>query len=167
MFQAAFLLAFFGFLRVGEFTVQRQSDDGRKILAKDDIQWGQEENSHFMLVQIRFSKTDQHGRGTTLKIKENKTEGTCPVKAMETYLRVRPKEKGPLFRHKDGSPLSRYQFNAVLKKALLESGVGANQYGTHSFRIGAATMAALKGIPPEQIMTMGRWRSDAYLRYIR
>ncbi|XP_063967040.1 uncharacterized protein LOC135156950 [Lytechinus pictus] len=52
MFQAAFLLAFFGFLRVGEFTVQSQSDDGRKILAIDDIQWGQEENSQFMLKDV-------------------------------------------------------------------------------------------------------------------
>ena len=102
-----------------------------------------------------------------LKIRENKTEGTCPVKAMETYLGIRPEGRGPLFCHIDGSPLTRYQFDAVLKKTLFESGVGARQYGTHSFRIGAATTAALKGIPAEQIMTMGRWRSDAYLRYIR
>ena len=38
---------------------------------------------------------------------------------------------------------------------------------THSFRIGAAKHAAKIGKSDDEIMTMGRWKSDSYKRYIR
>jgi hypothetical protein len=37
----------------------------------------------------------------------------------------------------------------------------------NSFRIGAATHAAQMGKSDDEIMTMGRWKSDSYKRYIR
>jgi len=36
----------------------------------------------------------------------------------------------------------------------------------HSFRIGAATTAAVAGLPPWLIKTLGRWNSDAYMSYV-
>ena len=46
-------------------------------------------------------------------------------------------------------------------------GYNENDYNTHSFRIGAATHAAKMGKSDDEIMTMGRWKSDSYKRYIR
>ena len=40
-------------------------------------------------------------------------------------------------------------------------------FSSHSFRIGAATVAARSGIPDHLIQTMGRWSSNAYQLYIR
>ena len=37
----------------------------------------------------------------------------------------------------------------------------------HSFRIGAATTAALQGMHESLIKTLGRWESSAYLTYIK
>ena len=37
----------------------------------------------------------------------------------------------------------------------------------HSFRIGAATWAAAKGFTDTQIRQLGRWKSNAFLNYIR
>jgi len=37
----------------------------------------------------------------------------------------------------------------------------------HSFRIGGTTELLLKGVPPDVVKMMGRWKSDAFLRYWR
>ena len=39
-------------------------------------------------------------------------------------------------------------------------------YSGHSFRIGAVTTAASKGIDDSMIQVLGRWQSTAYLCYV-
>jgi hypothetical protein len=46
-------------------------------------------------------------------------------------------------------------------------GFTANKVGTHSNRSGGATGMFLAGTPIYTIMLMGRWSSDAFMRYIR
>ena len=41
------------------------------------------------------------------------------------------------------------------------------QFNTHSFRIGAATSAKHAGVSDLHLQALGRWRSDAYLKYVR
>ena len=91
----------------------------------------------------------------------------CPVTALQNYVAIRPSQSQPLFCHFDGSPLTRYQFNAMLKKTLSFCGLQGLNYRTHSFRIGAASAAFELGVPEADIQRMGRWRSDAVLSYIR
>lgn len=91
----------------------------------------------------------------------------CPVKNMHNYLQVRPYIDGQLFCHFDGTPLTSYQFSALLKRALNVLGIDNSQYKSHSFRIGMATTFALEGASKEQIKELGRWSSESYLRYIR
>jgi hypothetical protein len=45
--------------------------------------------------------------------------------------------------------------------------IKADEVGTHSLRSGAAMAMFLGGLPVYLIMLMGRWSSDAFLRYIR
>lgn len=45
-------------------------------------------------------------------------------------------------------------------------GLDPKFYKGHSFRIGAATSAAARGIPLSVIQNMGRWKSDSFMRYI-
>ena len=40
-------------------------------------------------------------------------------------------------------------------------------YKGHSFRIGAASHAAERGMSDAQIRILGRWKSNAFLKYIR
>ena len=46
-------------------------------------------------------------------------------------------------------------------------GLKASQYAGHSLRIGATTTAAKKGIEDSLIKPMGRWKTQAYLTYIK
>ena len=48
-----------------------------------------------------------------------------------------------------------------------ELGFGPDEVGLHSIRSGAAMSMYLQGIPVYVIMLLGRWSSDAFLRYIR
>ena len=41
------------------------------------------------------------------------------------------------------------------------------QFNTHSFRIGAATSAKHARVSDSHLKALGRWKSDAYLKYVR
>lgn len=46
-------------------------------------------------------------------------------------------------------------------------GIKDKNLKSHSFRIDRATTCAIERMPDDQIKQLGRWNSDAYLRYIR
>ena len=80
---------------------------------------------------------------------------------------IRGMEGGYFFQHKDGSPLTKYQFWKLTDMALEKVGVKNTRFGTHSFRIGAASTAVAMGYTAEQIKQLGRWSSNCYRRYVR
>ena len=56
---------------------------------------------------------------------------------------------------------------AALSQALALVGIDSAAFTGHSFRIGAATSAAGADMPDSLIQTLGRWKSAAFLSYIR
>ena len=54
-----------------------------------------------------------------------------------------------------------------IRKLLRALELPEENYAGHSFRIGAATSAALARIKDRTIQLLGRWQSGAFLRYIR
>jgi hypothetical protein len=161
MFWAACCTAFFGFLRVSELTCPGPFIPSRH-LALEDLQFVS--TGHFRL-RLKSSKTDPFGEGCTVLL--GPSGGTvCPVKALLRYLAIRGSLPGPLFICNNGSPLKPTVVNSWLRSILHSAGLAGN-YSSHSFRIGAATSAAVSGMPDHLIKTLGRWSSDAYLRYIR
>lgn len=164
LFKAVYVLAYFGFFRVGEITVANKSTmEFGRVLNLGDISFVN--GNQYMLVNLRFSKTDQLGKGTVLKISKTGSS-ICPVIILRQYLRQRPKVAGPLFCHFDGKPLTRYQFSSVLQKVIKLINPQLQGFRSHSFRIGAATRAAQLGWPIEKIKEAGRWASEAYRSYI-
>ena len=85
---------------------------------------------------------------------------------MASYLVKRGQEPGPLFQFQNGAFLTRQRFVYHIHSALEKAGVDPTKYNGHSFRIGAATTAAAKGMEDSMIKTLGRWESTAYQRYI-
>ncbi|WAQ99024.1 hypothetical protein MAR_023397, partial [Mya arenaria] len=91
----------------------------------------------------------------------------CPVKALQAYFLVRGDKDGPLFVSSISSPISVAKFRSVFNELFVYANLSPSTYKLHSFRIGACTQAALLGVPDNEIMRMGRWRSNAFRRYIR
>lgn len=168
LFKAAFCLAFFGFLRVGELTSKSLKSQDLRPLQFGDIAIVEANGYKHVKVTIRQSKTDQLGYSSTLFLSET-TGQACPVMAVVNYLKVRAQGsgQGQFLVHFDGKPLTRYQFSAILAKSLQFCEGKIGRFKSHSFRIGAATEAAMRGIPDQVIKQWGRWKSESYASYIR
>ena len=162
---AAMCLGFFGFLRAGEFTVDKKFDPAAN-LSCNDINIDSHTHPSLIRVRIKRSKTDQFGSGAYIFLSRTSAD-LCPVTALLSYLSVRPTNPGPLFIYQDGSCLSKVKLVQALNQALLSVGIDPTFYKGHSFRIGAATTAAAMGIEDSLIQRMGRWTSNAFRLYIR
>lgn len=163
LFSAAYCLAFAAFLRISELAVSNKRYVS-SVLSLADTTFCKGES---VTICIRYSKTDQYGQGSFLKVLKSSSI-ICAVANLERYLERRPPVSGPLFCHLGGDPLTRYQFSSVLKKCLAI--LNLDYYGkftSHSFRIGSASHAAMLGYSDEAIKQAGRWRSEAYRLYIK
>ena len=167
MIWAACCLCFFAFLRAGEMTVPSDEEyDPSVHLSVQDIAVDNSQCPSILCIKIKQSKTDPFRKGVDLFV--GKTGSSlCPVSAMLSYLCVRGMEKGPLFKFEDGRLLSRQRFVKEVRDGLQKAGIDSAKYSGHSFRIGAATTAAAKGIEDCIIKTLGRWESLAYLQYVK
>ena len=167
MLWAASCLCFLAFLRAGELTVPTEGAfDPATHLGVGDIAVDDKEQPTLVRIHIKQSKTDPFRKGVHLYVGRTQA-GLCPVAAILDFLCVRGDDPGPLFVFEDGRPLTRARFAEEVRSALSRAGVDQSKYCTHSFRIGAATTAAAKGIEDSVIKTLGRWESAAYLQYVR
>ena len=165
---AAMTLGFFGFLRLGELTCNSKFDPTIHLTLYS-ITFSSAvgtETSEFMTILIKESKTDPFRLGHTITIGSTMSD-ICPVKAIKSYLAVRPNAQGPLLVHASGKPLTKQTLINETRKLLIKSGFKASNYAGHSYRIGAATTAAKAKLPSWLIKTLGRWSSDCYERYIK
>ena len=154
LLKAIMSLAFYALLRPGEFTVSANT------LLMNSLQLFQD---HLEITFFRF----KHCEGPPVTISIKKQPGpSCPVKLMKAYVALRGRKHGPIFCYPTREGISYQQFNTWYRSLLLLCNI-SGKYNGHSFRIGAATLAASRGMTATMIQNMGRWRSTAYSRYIR
>ena len=164
MMWAAATTTFFSFCRAGEIVVEREdSYDPNSHLSFRDIAMDDAKSPSMVSLLLRHSKTDQACKG--VKIVIGKTgDDLCPIAAL---LAKREDCPGPLFMCSNGKPLMKTRFVTEIRSALTKAKRPARDYAGHSFRIGAATTAAVAGLEDSLIQTLGRWKSSAYLTYVR
>ena len=91
----------------------------------------------------------------------------CPVKVLCNFLAVRPLALGPLFIDFLSRPIKRVRVVYMIKRCISLCGLDPSEFNTHSFRVGRATDLALIGTSDHVIRETGRWKTNAFLRYIR
>ena len=155
LLSSMFSLAFYGFLRVGEITGYNKN-----VLSISQVTITSD------VIYIRFTHFKHHS-GPPVTIIVNPASNPCPVALLAQYLSQRGLSPGPLFVFPGQKYLSRSYFTSMLRSALTFIGLDPAHYKSHSFRIGAATHAALLGLSDPEIQALGRWKSGAFKKYIR
>ena len=163
LYIAMFLFAFYGFLRLGEFTYSPDTDHCLKI---NDIEFAGYNNDK-LIIHFKSFKHSIPSTISSIVINRQQTEQFCPIFWIKQYLSLRGSSEGPLFCHQNLTHISRKQFGDKLKSTIKSLGLYCNFYTTHCFRYGASTMAMAMGLSDTQIRSLGRWRSDAFLKYLK
>ena len=145
MLWAAACLCFFGFLRSGEATCPSvRVYDPLRHLGFADVRVDSRATPSALQVTIKAPKTDPCRQGVTLLI------GAAWRPSMPS--RGHPRLHGRQGRHTRAAFragrqfLMRTLFVDGVRTALLKAGFAAEDYAGHSFRIGAATTAARRGL---------------------
>jgi hypothetical protein len=109
---ASFLVAFFGFLRCGEFTTLTDNFDPRFDFTMSDVTV-LNSSGQTLLLHLSASKTDPYRKGVTIKLFPLHTH-LCPIKAVTSFLVWRKKlaahPLSPFFLLPSGTPLTRNSF---------------------------------------------------------
>jgi hypothetical protein len=167
MLETVCIVAFFAFLRCGEFTCKANFDPSVNLTI-GDISF----HENYAVLTLKQSKTDPFRRGVDIKL-FCVGSSLCPKCLLQNYLKLRTSvfpnwsDLDSCFVNKTGEPLSRVEFLTLFKQILSACGFEADSYSGHSFRSGAATSAASAKIEDHLIKVLGRWSSDSYCRYIK
>ena len=164
LFEAVILLAFYGFLRVGEFTTKSALFNASRDICISDLLFIHNGYKLF----LKHSKSDRKLKGCHVSVA--RIFGRfCPHASMLRFLSVRKRTHNlaPLFLLPNGLPLYQSYFTLHFQTLIIKCGLPPDRYSSHSLRIGAATTAAASGVPSHTVKSMGRWTSSAYSGYIR
>lgn len=126
-----------------------------------------------LIIQLRFSKTDQEGWGRKVAIPLGRGV-VCPVLALQEWLAVSGITEGAIFRgvNRHGaisaSAMTSQVVALVVKERAIAVGLDPDRYAGHSLRAGLVTSAAKLGVSSWKIRQQTGHKSDAMLaRYIR
>jgi site-specific recombinase XerD len=125
-------------------------------------------------INIKRSKTDQFGEGSTKGLPYFNNSQYCPVLSLKNWIKISNLNTGPLFRRfSKGSKLTDNRLTdqtvaLLIKKYLRLAGIDSKNYSGHSLRSGFATSAAESGAEERSIMAMtGHKSTEMVRRYIK
>jgi hypothetical protein len=126
-------------------------------------------------VYIRSAKKDIFGEGYIISYKVRTLSPVCVfcvTTIMFEWAQVaRPLPANPFlsFNGNVGSPwsLAYERYKLVIKKTANFCGLDTKRFGTHSCRIGGATILAADGHPNHSIQKAGGWASLSFLDYVQ
>jgi len=160
LLKAMFTTAFFGLFRIGEITMSKHKT---VPITMSQVTLSQD------MVSIRITdfKHNKNNVPVDVPMTKHLYKDICPVFNLSQYLLVRGREQGPLFAFPGMEPVPREYFSQKLRLLISFSGHDVSRYQTHSFRIGGASYFAEMGYTDAQLRLLGRWGSNAFIKYIR
>ncbi|CAF4123561.1 unnamed protein product [Rotaria magnacalcarata] len=138
LLRASLCCAFYGFLRLGEFTVNKFNASRN----------------------LTFSDMHINRNSATFLLK------TIQNRSISKLFGHLSSNSSPMFIMPTGCALTRTEFVKRLREVISSFGINSSLYSGHSLRIGAASTVAKAGLPIYLIKILGRWSSETYRRYI-
>jgi integrase len=132
-----------------------------------------------LVLFVGRSKADQERHGAEVGIEAVPGLALCAVTALRRWLEVRGEAAGALFGrlNRGGNlvlgaegrllPVDPATIARVVKRAITLTGVEPGEFSAHSLRAGMMTAADRLGVPFEQAMEHGRWKSYSAARIYR
>ncbi len=164
LYSTCFIVCYFGAFRVSEFLF---STDQMKLLTRDRVSFLVDGSVRFILPK---TKNNSAGPAQEVLFPSLAPDPICPVSAVKSFLARRPVTLGsaPFFIDHSGSPVLPKRFTDVLRLALSAAGISdPESFSSKSFRVGAASDAFALSVPESSIKALGRWKSSAFMDYVR
>ena len=122
-------------------------------------------------VNVRSAKNDQLGNGAKYYfplMEVSPKVAFCLTTELFIWASfAKPLDDDPFLSYKGKWFLSYDTYLKTVKRVAKACGFNPDRFGTHSIRIGGATILAAAGHPNHYIQGMGRWAGDTFMRYIR
>ena len=163
----ALLFGFFFFLRKSNLVPTSRVHDPLHQLSRRDIKL----DGDLMIVNIKWSKTNQYGKNVPLPMLADYDSVLCPVRWLKLMLkRIPAQANSNLFSywlHGQLVPITYTELQDQMREWLGEIGVhDTHRYSSHSMRRGGTNFAFDSQISECTIKILGQWVSDCYKRYI-
>lgn len=163
MCRAIFTFMFHLALRVGEIAVTDGNSDN--VLGYKDIEFFVDSAGEKCL-RVAFKKY-KHSHSPALVLVKSDSSPVCPVSCMDMYLRKRQASNNPhLFVHRSHKSVSSDYLRKILQCVVVYADL-PRSIALHSFRIGKITQLVSEGCSENTVRLIGRFKSDAFKRYMR
>ncbi len=145
------------------------------MMTVEDLEWA----DAGAVLLIRFSKTDQEGKGEKIAVNHQHAEECavtkcsghqpCPVCSLREWIAVAGISSGPIWRAVDrhqnitARTLGAPAISEILKARVEEAGINPASYSAHSLRSGFVSTMDDHGVPRAAIRAVTRHKSDAML----
>lgn len=165
---AAFKIAWTGFLRLGEIThtvteLKKKSTFVETHTTRSDISFA--EGDQYAVLRLKRSKTDVDHSGVQIMLAAT-GKATCPVAAFRRLFQADPQPTNVSLFGLGSGACSRQGVIAALRKRLVQAGIKETGFLGHSFCKGAAQYAD-QGMLDESIQRLGRWTSNTFKLYFK
>ena len=185
LYQIAFLLAYYGLMRVGELAcsphvikaknlhICRRSNKLLILLYSSKTHGSESRPQEIRIKGSSALEVADKNRTFCLENSARKSELTkycCPIETARRYAKLRPRrvrESEQFLIFRDGSEVRPHHLRDVLRVSLDNLNLDSKLYDTHSFRIGRATDLFNWGHSIDLIKHLGRWKSNAVYKYLR
>jgi site-specific recombinase XerC len=156
------LLMMAAFLRESEAVALKKDDVWIENMEVDGVM------RKVVMVFVEKAKNDQERNGNVVMVGGSVNDSPlCPVKWFRLYSVTRTRLAEYLFHTKDGRKMAKTTPAGRMKKWVAKIGMNADEYSSHSARIGGTTAASQAGVSTLLLKRHGNWKSDVVYDYIR